>query len=81
MSIELILTITIPALAGFFIFIIKHLYSRVADLDRRVRDSIGEQEVRRLIDDKINPIRDDIHDIKLKLDKLVDMYLTSKIRG
>ncbi len=77
MELTLVITIVV-ALGGV---IVKHIYTKLYELDNRLRDATSIKEVRILIDDKINPLRDDIYEIKVKLDKMIDLYMTDHSRG
>ena len=67
-----IISIAFPIIIAMFCMVIRNMYTRISDMDRRIRTSLSDREVRRLIDDKIDPIREDIHEIKIKLEKLLD---------
>ena len=76
MSIEqLVISILIPLVGGLIMFTFRHLYNKINHLDERLRKGLSQTEVRQLVEDKVTPIRDDIKEIKIQVDRLVDLYL------
>lgn len=79
MTVETLLLLIIPLGAGLVMFLIKNIYAKLLDLDVRIRNAITEREVRQIVNDKIDPIRNDINDIRMKLDKLLDLYINDHL--
>jgi hypothetical protein len=73
-TLELLMTGTLPVIFSVLFYWLTNVNSKINDLDIRLRDAVSHKDVRLLIDDKITPIREDIHEIKLKLDKIFDIY-------
>ena len=44
-------------------------------LEEKVNKSITEDRLRIIMEDKLSPIREDIHDIRVQLNKLIDIFL------
>lgn len=56
-------------------FLIRSVLGRISILESRIQDSMSEVKVRQLIQDKYDPIQEDIHEIKDKLNKIFDLYV------
>lgn len=65
----------ITAIAGYFF---KSLYERVERLEIKTSQFKTEEEIRQIINDKIDPIREDIKEIRTKLDQLLDLIINKK---
>jgi hypothetical protein len=77
-TVELAVTGLLPVVVAVMFHIVSSLNSKIAEIDSRLRTAVSHSDVRLLIDDKINPLKEDIHEIKLKLDKLLDIYYPHK---
>lgn len=86
MDLSILITyIVIPAIAGLILFIarstlidqIESLKMRLADLEIRMRNAVSEQQVRQVIEDKLEPVCEDIKEIKEKINKQFDLYVES----
>lgn len=78
------MTLDIASILGYIILplvtasgshIINGLFRRIAVLEDKMQHTTSEPQVRQLIQDKYDPLAQDIRDIKEKLDKLFDLYL------
>jgi len=49
------------------------IYKRLGDQELRLRNAITDKDVRAIIADKIDPLKEDIHEIKQKLDRLIEL--------
>lgn len=58
-------------------FIMNHLYHRIEVLEQQQKEMPTKQEVRDMLNDKIDPVKEDIADIKQALNKVFDI-LTKK---
>ena len=77
-SLTLLIYIAVPIIAGVVGMFIKSIQSDILVLQEKIQHMTTEPEVRQLLDDKITPIRDDIHEIKEKLDKIFDLYIADR---
>lgn len=65
----------LPSILGFGAFLVKSLLNRISVLENVVSDKISEPRVRELLSDKVDPIREDIQEIKDQLNKITDLLL------
>ncbi len=82
MELDLILKVAyigIPVIMGTIGFIVREHVSRIKKLERAVSEQavhfVTKEELRQALADKVEPIREDIQEIKSKLDKLYDFLL------
>jgi hypothetical protein len=80
MSLEyIIMLLTLASLlAPPFIYQWKELMQRIKSLEEAVKTRTTEEEVRQLIDDKMESSKEDLHEIKARLDKIIDNLITKK---
>lgn len=74
-TIKSLLYVLIPAVLGGIGYFMQSILKRIDVLEREVPFKLNETEVRQLLIDKIDPIREDIKDLQTKLDKIVDILL------
>jgi len=65
------------AISGIVGFMIKDVYRRLTSLEKS--GSVTEPQVRQIIADKVDPIKEDLSEIKSKLDYLFNLFYSSKI--
>jgi hypothetical protein len=68
----------IPVLAGMGAFIMKSLLSRLENVEQAVKANMTESEVRQLLDDKLDGIKSDIHEIKDAVKQLFEIYVQGR---
>jgi uncharacterized protein YoxC len=73
--VNIVTMIALAALTGMGSYIMKTVTSRIDTLEQKMDNTVTEQEVRQLLDDKINPMKDDIKDIKYSIDKLFSFFI------
>ena len=81
MSFETIFAISITILSIVLapvLYIWKSVMSRLDELERRQHNKMDHKEVRLLIEDKINPLHEDLQEIKKSLDRIVDKLIDKK---
>lgn len=81
MSVESIIAITLAilsALAAPVIYLGKSVMSRLERLEENQTQFLKEEEVRRLLDDKMTPLQEDCKDIKESIHQLLDHVLKLK---
>lgn len=81
---SVVLTIAIPIVLGLITYFYKTVISRINQLEERMQTTTTEPQVRQLINDRYDPLAQDIRDIKeyqekldVKLDKLFEIYVNS----
>ncbi len=72
-TLEILLSTILPLIFSATFAGIAHLNRRISEMDVRLRNVVSDKDVRILINDKIDPIKEDIHEIKQKLDKLIEL--------
>ncbi len=65
----------LPIIIGIGSWVMRSMIQRLEEVERKVSIKTDENYVRQLLTDKIDPIREDIHELKAKLDKIVDILL------
>lgn len=78
MSLESILYIILPVLASLMAYLMRSVMARIETLEHQIQSKLNEPAVRMIISDKVDPIREDIHEIKETLNKLLDIYMNGK---
>lgn len=68
-------TIVIYLLIPVGAYFVKSLLDRLNKVEEKQKEAVSEPEMRRIMDDKINPIKEDITEIKYQLNKLLDIFL------
>lgn len=53
----------------------KSIFSRLDILEKDIHNKVEEEKVRQLLADKIDPVREDIQELKNKLDRLMDFLI------
>jgi len=62
-------------------FIIRNVLLRIDSLEERMREAVTEQQVRQVLQDRYEPVLEDIKEIKEKLNKLFDLYVDAQRNG
>lgn len=62
-------------LSGLVTYLVKSQDNRINNLEKRMLDIQTQDEVRQMMNDNLTPIRDDVAEIKLRLNQLFDLYL------
>lgn len=81
MQIELVTFISPFILALFSgivsigIFIMKKVLERIQKLEDNDRDHVTMGEVRRVIEDQVDPMKQQVRRIEIKLDKIIEMMI------
>lgn len=70
-----LLTPILSALLGLGLFMIKKLVERVSKLEDKAYHAVTKTETRALVNDKIQPLQQQILKIDKKLDKIIDIML------
>jgi len=72
---DLIISIAGPLIVGVFLFVLRSMHNRLGSVEDTQKQYMPKHEVRELIEDKIGGIREDITEIKNKIDKLFEYYI------
>lgn len=66
----------LPVVAGLGTYIVKTLVlARLDTIEDMLPSKLNEAQVRQLLTDRIEPIREDIHDLKEKLDDIYSLLI------
>lgn len=65
----------IPSAIGLGTWAMRSVMQRITDLEKSLPNKIEEEQVRTLLVDKLEPMREDIKELKDKVDKLIEMLL------
>jgi uncharacterized protein YoxC len=72
---NVVITTIISIVIGMGMYIMRTVTSRIDTLEQKMDNTVTKQEVRQLLDDKINPLKEDIKDIKYTIDKLLSIFI------
>lgn len=77
--------VLVPLILGGAGFVIRSYITRLSDrldmLERQMIEKISRPEAKELLSDKVEPIRQDIQELKAKVDKIYDIILDNKLNG
>lgn len=73
--IPIIVTLS-PVLIGGIGYMIKNVFTRLHNLEKS--SAVTEQQVRQLLADKVDPVKEDISEIRKTLDYIFQYFLTPK---
>lgn len=62
---------------GLFLLLVKNISQRVQSLEETY---YTKTEIRQIIADKVGGIHEDLQEIKIKIDKLFDLYIENKLK-
>ena len=65
-------------IAAPLLYIWKGVMSRLESLEKQMSDKMSEDSVRTLVNDKIDPLKDDLKEIKTSIDKLINHIIELK---
>ena len=74
-NIQILLYVVLPASSLLLLPFIRWIIMRFNEIDRLLQTKTTTQDVRQMIDDKYTPIKEDLRDIKDKIDKIFDRLL------
>lgn len=75
---QIFLYIIAPIVFGLVGYIMKTMINRLDTLEFRMQETITEPEVRIILDDKLDPIHEDLKEIKHSLNQLYEVMLNLK---
>ncbi len=73
-ALQYILITIIPLVLGLGAFIVKSMMSRIDELEKKSNIYTSEPQVRQILGDKLDPIKEDLQDIKHSINKLFQLY-------
>lgn len=72
-----VVTIVLAISAGVYT-VYKNLTDRVNKLEKEQHLSVSEEKVRQIIADRIDPLREDVLELRKSIDKLLDHIISLK---
>jgi uncharacterized membrane protein YgaE (UPF0421/DUF939 family) len=72
---ETIIGIGLSTVVSIGAFIMKHIFNRLDALESKLDHTVTEQEVRTILSDKLDPMKEDIQEIKQAMIKIYELYL------
>ncbi len=73
--ITVILSVLGPAVLGTVSYVYTKQDKRIDMLERLTNEKMSEEKTRQLLNDKLEPVREDLLEIKAKIDKITDHLL------
>lgn len=71
-------SVVLPLFAGIIAYFVRNIMSRIEKLEQSLDTAVTEQQVRQILTDKIDPVKEDMSDIKDNIKKLFDLYITKR---
>lgn len=68
-----------PLLVGGIGFLIKSTLGRIDMLESEIVTKVSRAEMREAVEDRLLPLREDIHDLKDKVDKIYDFMINNQV--
>ena len=65
-------------LCGMGAFVMKNIFNRLEVLEDKMNKTVTEQDVRTILSDKIDPLKEDVHEIKQAIVKIYELYLAER---
>jgi hypothetical protein len=82
MSIYQIIYVSLPLLAGVLGYLMnKLIFSRIDNLETKIQHTATKSEVKEYVEDKMGEIKEDLNEVKAKLDKIHDYIIYSTKRN
>lgn len=81
MTVEGLITVAFTSLSLLLaplIYIWKNVVKRIDTLETKINAKMDEQEVRVLLADKLDPMKEDLHEVKALLHRILDIQLNKK---
>lgn len=76
-SLKVVMTyVIVPIVFAIVGFITRNFHMRLETLEKEMPQKLDQNEVRQIIHDKVDPIKEDISEIKTNLNKLIDLIIT-----
>lgn len=64
-----------PLILSLGTYVVRSLLQRIETLEGKMSNTVSEPQVRQLLQDRYDPIMQDIYEIKQMQQKLLDLYL------
>lgn len=77
-TIPILVYVLLPTIVGAGAYFMKSFLDRVHTLEIKVQDKINETECRQLLSDKLDPLVNEIKDLKIQVTKIIDLLIEGK---
>jgi len=77
---QIIMYCLVAVLTGAVGFIFSKIEARLTSLENRMLNTITEKETRQILSDKIDPLKEDMKEIKDSINKLMDLALADRVK-
>lgn len=67
-----------PIIVGIGTYVMRDFVSRIADLEHKMENKVTDAQVRQTMEDNIGPLREDMQEVKQKLDKLFELIYAQR---
>lgn len=74
-TIKIILYIVGPTVLGVTGYLYKSIINRIDELEEKIEKKVTETVVRQILADKLDPLREDLKEIKDSIRNLFELYL------
>ena len=71
-------TFVASAVLGLIAHVVRSQVQRIDDLEHSIMRKTDESEVRQIVADKVDPIKESMSEIKEKVDKVIDLLIRNK---
>lgn len=78
MSFDQLIYLGLTTFLGIFGYLVKDALGRLKRVEKSLEDKVTEQAVRQIVADKLDPIKEDLDEIKARVNQLLDMFLNDK---
>lgn len=75
MIVSWIIAIIAPIIAGLVVVFVNAVLKRLDTIEVKTNQSVTEQQVRDIVTDKFNPLKEDITEIKANVKELISRYI------
>lgn len=75
MSIDQMIYLIVTAFLGLIGFLLRNHMQRIDNIEKTMDSKLNEQQTRQIMNDKLEPLKEGLDEVKEKLDKLYDILL------
>lgn len=70
-----IVYIIIPVISIMVIPFFRNIFMRIRELETQIQHKVTDTEVRQLLEDKIDPVKQDLQEIKAQLNQIINRLI------
>lgn len=75
---HILLLVVLPVISGMVVYIMRNILTRIEELEHKSLEIVSETDVRQILADKLDPIHDDLKEIKDSLKQLYNLFYSGK---